>query len=138
MHCGVYSAVSGIAKSDAWEFIEGSGSLRLVLPKINYYFNPTFKKLACHTKLADHPTLKTSDDMACLSAIAFGDGGKARISVGWSGWRDSNSQPLAPKASALPIAPHPDIVIIMYIFLKDFTNITLRYQRIINQHIEAN
>ncbi len=26
----------------------------------------------------------------------------------WSGWRDSNSQPLAPKASALPIAPHPD------------------------------
>lgn len=29
----------------------------------------------------------------------------------WSGWRDSNSQPLAPKASALPIAPHPDITV---------------------------
>lgn len=26
----------------------------------------------------------------------------------WSGWPDSNWQPLAPKASALPIAPHPD------------------------------
>lgn len=29
----------------------------------------------------------------------------------WSGRRDSNSQPLAPKASALPIAPRPDIEI---------------------------
>ncbi len=27
----------------------------------------------------------------------------------WSGRRDSNSQPLAPKASALPIAPRPDL-----------------------------
>ena len=26
----------------------------------------------------------------------------------WSGRRDSNSQPLAPKASTLPIAPRPD------------------------------
>ncbi len=26
----------------------------------------------------------------------------------WSGWSDSNWRPLAPKASALPTAPHPD------------------------------
>lgn len=28
----------------------------------------------------------------------------------WSGWSDSNRRPLAPKASALPTAPHPDTV----------------------------
>ena len=26
-----------------------------------------------------------------------------------SGWRDSNSRPHAPKARALPTAPHPDV-----------------------------
>ena len=36
--------------------------------------------------------------------------GRAIRSLGevWSGWPDSNWQPLAPKASALPIALHPD------------------------------
>ena len=34
----------------------------------------------------------------------------------WSERRDSNSQPLAPKASALPIAPRSDSVLILKFF----------------------
>ena len=35
----------------------------------------------------------------------------------WSEWRDLNSRPLDPQSSALPTAPHPDILFLGYGFV---------------------
>ena len=46
-------------------------------------------------------------EIRCSIQLSYG-----HVSKKWSGRQDSNLRPLAPKASALPTAPRPDIIFI--------------------------
>lgn len=48
----------------------------------------------------------------------------------WSEWSDSNARPLAPKASALPTAQHPDNGIIITDWTRNFKGFLVVFQKL--------